>query len=164
MARLRERLRDRRRPRVGRNDPCLCGTGKRFKRCCEGRVDWHRVLQEEPASLPKYLTARGKNRLFLETIASALQLDRSAPTRWPDVKAAITPDSVREIHEAVLWLWPDLDDLGRVLDLESTESSGLYVPQRQGSFRPTRGLLRSRKRSRSRATIRPSRSLRLWSR
>jgi len=65
--------------------------------------------------------------LFLETIASALQLDRSAPTRWPDVKAAITPDSVREIHEAVLWLWPDLDDLGRVLDLEATESSGLYV-------------------------------------
>lgn len=24
-------------PRVGRNEPCPCGSGKKFKRCCEGR-------------------------------------------------------------------------------------------------------------------------------
>jgi hypothetical protein len=23
-------------PRVGRNDPCLCGSGKKFKKCCDG--------------------------------------------------------------------------------------------------------------------------------
>ncbi|MBN2035593.1 MAG: SEC-C domain-containing protein [Chitinispirillaceae bacterium] len=24
---------------VGRNDPCPCGSGKKFKRCCRG-IDW----------------------------------------------------------------------------------------------------------------------------
>ena len=24
-------------PKVGRNDPCPCGSGKKFKRCCAGR-------------------------------------------------------------------------------------------------------------------------------
>jgi len=27
----------RRRPKVGRNDPCPCGSGKKFKKCCQPR-------------------------------------------------------------------------------------------------------------------------------
>jgi len=23
-------------PKVGRNDPCTCGSGKKFKKCCDG--------------------------------------------------------------------------------------------------------------------------------
>ena len=26
------------RPKIGRNDPCLCGSGKKFKKCCGGSV------------------------------------------------------------------------------------------------------------------------------
>jgi hypothetical protein len=26
-------------PRVGRNDPCPCGSGKKFKKCCYGKAD-----------------------------------------------------------------------------------------------------------------------------
>jgi uncharacterized protein YecA (UPF0149 family) len=25
-------------PRVGPNEPCGCGSGKKFKRCCRGRI------------------------------------------------------------------------------------------------------------------------------
>ncbi len=25
-------------PKVGRNDPCPCGSGKKFKKCCDGQV------------------------------------------------------------------------------------------------------------------------------
>lgn len=25
-------------PKIGRNDPCLCGSGKKFKRCCLGKI------------------------------------------------------------------------------------------------------------------------------
>jgi hypothetical protein len=25
-------------PKVGRNDPCPCGSGKKFKKCCEGKA------------------------------------------------------------------------------------------------------------------------------
>lgn len=28
-------------PNAGRNDPCPCGSGKKFKRCCEGRTWTH---------------------------------------------------------------------------------------------------------------------------
>lgn len=24
-------------PRVGRNDPCICGSGKKYKKCCMGK-------------------------------------------------------------------------------------------------------------------------------
>jgi hypothetical protein len=25
-------------PKIGRNEPCPCGSGKKFKRCCLGKV------------------------------------------------------------------------------------------------------------------------------
>ena len=25
---------------VGRNDPCPCGSGLKYKQCCEGKVTW----------------------------------------------------------------------------------------------------------------------------
>ena len=25
-----------------RNDPCPCGSGRKFKHCCQGRVPWYR--------------------------------------------------------------------------------------------------------------------------
>jgi preprotein translocase subunit SecA len=28
----------RERPKIGRNKPCLCGSGKKFKKCCEGEI------------------------------------------------------------------------------------------------------------------------------
>jgi len=30
-------LRERGEVKIGRNDPCACGSGKKFKRCCLGR-------------------------------------------------------------------------------------------------------------------------------
>lgn len=34
---------------IGRNDPCLCGSGKKYKKCCEGKnqVTSQNVFQEE---------------------------------------------------------------------------------------------------------------------
>ncbi len=26
-------------PKVGRNEPCLCGSGKKFKKCCGGTAE-----------------------------------------------------------------------------------------------------------------------------
>jgi hypothetical protein len=25
--------------KIGRNSPCLCGSGKKYKQCCEGKAD-----------------------------------------------------------------------------------------------------------------------------
>lgn len=26
-------------PKVGRNDPCPCGSGKKYKKCCLGKIE-----------------------------------------------------------------------------------------------------------------------------
>lgn len=31
--------------KVGRNDPCPCGSGKKYKKCCEGRLGPKRKFQ-----------------------------------------------------------------------------------------------------------------------
>ena len=36
-SRIEEELGVRRPSKIGRNDPCLCGSGKKFKKCCEGK-------------------------------------------------------------------------------------------------------------------------------
>ncbi|MBL8858590.1 MAG: SEC-C domain-containing protein [Planctomycetes bacterium] len=37
--------------RVGRNEPCPCGSGKKYKACCEGRVDVVAEAQRSPWSV-----------------------------------------------------------------------------------------------------------------
>jgi hypothetical protein len=61
-------------PKVGRNDPCPCGSGKKYKRCCEGK---------EPTATPKErlrevagtFTAKDVARLRTQDL---LQLDLAA--------------------------------------------------------------------------------------
>jgi preprotein translocase subunit SecA len=31
-------------PKIGRNDPCPCGSGKKYKKCCLNRMNGDRVL------------------------------------------------------------------------------------------------------------------------
>ena len=48
-------------PRVGRNDPCHCGSGKKYKRCCEAR-DQERLRDSSDVAG----VTRGELRLHLE--------------------------------------------------------------------------------------------------
>lgn len=34
--------------RVGRNDPCPCGSGKKFKRCCIEHPAFNQYIQDKP--------------------------------------------------------------------------------------------------------------------
>jgi len=42
---------------TGRNDPCPCGSGKKFKKCCQAKEDAARAeqLAKEQAALPDTL-------------------------------------------------------------------------------------------------------------
>jgi len=120
-------------PKIGRNDPCPCGSGSKYKNCCLGKVDWQ-ALQHEPASTQvRFLSLRGKNMSFLGVICDALQVDqlRTDPN-FAKLKRAFTPKAVRKIHEALTFLWPDYDDFRRCLSRESAEVTGLYT----GKYEP----------------------------
>ena len=36
---------------IGRNDPCPCGSGKKYKKCCRGR-DEAQARKNRPAAVP----------------------------------------------------------------------------------------------------------------
>jgi SEC-C motif len=113
--------------KVGRNDRCPCLTGRKFKHCCLGKVDWETIIREKRDYRP-YLSVRGRNFYFAESISDALQLNKLGDTRnLKNYKAAFTADAVRKINEAILDIWPPGIDIGEVLRREAGDVSGLYI-------------------------------------
>lgn len=90
----------------------------------------------------KHLSIRGRNQYFLNRISDALQLDAIPQGReLRDYKAAFTSKAVREIHEAVMEVWPPKMDIFTALQGTSADVSGLYI----GDYDPeyiSRGIVR----------------------
>jgi len=101
--------------KIKRNDLCPCGSGKKYKYCCEGKVDWNQIIKEGKDRTP-YFSIRGRNLLFINKIAEALQLDSiTSSTSSQKLKAAFTSKAVRKIHEALIDVWPLNTDINSVL-------------------------------------------------
>lgn len=119
--------------KLGRNDKCPCGSNKKFKECCWGKVPWSRQLEAGDAVDVRWLSIRGKNLMFIAAIADALQLDTTDKNlEFSSLKRAFTPLAIKKIYEASGTLWPDITDVRRVLLQEAKSTSGLYV----GRYRP----------------------------
>jgi hypothetical protein len=130
-----------RQSKIKRNAPCPCMSGKKFKTCCCGRVDWEAIIQQGRDYRP-YLSVRGRNLYFANRISDALKLNTLGKARsLKDYKAAFTADAVRKIHEAIMEVWPPDIDISEVLKRPAGEVSGLYI----GDYEPeylTRGIVR----------------------
>src|SRR5438132_9437395 len=91
---------------IGRNAQCLCGSGKKYKHCCLGKVDWNSLSRQPMTIQTRYLTVRGKNQLFMAVLGKVLQLDKiDQPASYIDFKRAFTPQAVREIYSAIPEIW-----------------------------------------------------------
>lgn len=103
-------------------------SGKKYKKCCQGKIEWEKLFSNKAVDPIRYLSLRGKNLIFLNSIADALQLNSiNPPKEWSQIKKACTPEAVKKIHESVSLIWPDGADLARVFSLEKSETSGLYT-------------------------------------
>lgn len=85
------------REKVGRNDPCPCGSGKKYKKCCLAKEEAHRpaeppasMLTNEEVALKGRLMAFAAQKRFeqdsaraLEIFFSGLQSEHSRPA-WQD--------------------------------------------------------------------------------
>ncbi len=119
--------------KLGRNNPCPCGSGLKYKKCCLGHIPWDELYASKKVNPIPYLSTRGKNLLFIEAIGDALQLNStSPPTDWPQVKKACTPQAIKKIYEAIPQIWIDRNDLLGIYERESKQVSGLYV----GTYEP----------------------------
>src|SRR6266851_3502247 len=115
------------RPKIGRNEPCPCLTGEKYKNCCYGKVDWESIIQKGLDYRP-FLSVRGRNLHFVNRIADALQLGTLGKSRnLKDYKAAFTADAVRKVHEALIDLWPPNIDIVAALRRQPKDVSGLYI-------------------------------------
>lgn len=119
--------------KIGRNEQCPCGSGQKFKHCCNGKVDWG-SLESAPLDVAaRHMTVRGKNAVFLGNILSALQMDKFSPeTPFSELKRAVSPEVVRRTFSIIPQLWPDLSDFERATDDEKTKTTALYT----GSYEP----------------------------
>ena len=130
-----------RKRKIGRNNPCPCGSGKKYKNCCEGHVDWSALLRSGGDCSP-YLSNRGRNILLASKIFDILGLDTTnGNLSLQSYKDAFTATTVRKIHEAVLETWPPDIDIGAALAHCKSDVSGLYI----GDYHPqylTRAIVR----------------------
>lgn len=118
---------------IGRNEECPCGSGRKYKRCCLGNVDWGRLRGRPFREHIPFLSLRGRNIAFLAELLDALQIDSFAPnTSYAEYKKAFTPNAVRRIYESVPILWPSHADYARCMEREKKDSSALYT----GSYEP----------------------------
>ena len=126
--------------KIGRNDPCPCGTGKKYKQCCNGKVDWNDIFRTGKDWRP-HLSIRGRNIHFINRIAEILQLDTKKTKSLSDYKKGFTEKAVREIHEAIFEVWAPNSDIVSILESTSEDVSGLYIGDYDIEY-ITRGIVR----------------------
>ncbi len=68
--------------KIGRNEPCLCGSGKKYKQCCEGKA------AEKSDIYTKWLAVLLGSLLLLGTIAMVSSMAKN------DTPAAAGPGRV----------------------------------------------------------------------
>lgn len=127
--------------KINRNEPCPCLTGKKYKNCCLGKVDWEKIHRQGWDIRP-FLSIRGRNLHFTNRILEALQFDSVIKsTKLQNYKAAFTAAAVKKIHEAVLELWPRDIDIVKALEQPTSDVSGLYIGDYHAEY-VTRAIVR----------------------
>jgi hypothetical protein len=118
--------------KIGRNDPCPCNSGRKFKKCCLGKFSSSDVLQNEGHGRVT-ISIRERNQRFLVRIFEALQFDTErAPRSLDELKVAFTDEAVKKINEAIMETWPSDTQIYSVLESTKADISGLYV----GEYEP----------------------------
>lgn len=113
--------------RLSRNAQCPCGSGRKFKHCCLGKIDWNHIISSHADPRP-YLSVRGRNIAFINKMAEIFLLDTNGYTKsLVEYKKAFTAKAVCELNEEIVRLWPKDTDIKRVLQPSTGDVSGLYI-------------------------------------
>jgi len=102
---LKKKKRDR---KIGANDPCPCGSGKKYKKCCRGKPE-----DERPAS--DVLSIRERNLFFFDIVTGILGVDKGGILDWDELRRNLTDEKIAEIYKAIAALWPPDTDLFALL-------------------------------------------------
>lgn len=101
-----EYLRKPRKESIDANDNCGCGSGRKFKKCCQGKSEQDRPSWE-------VFSIRERNLMFIRAVQDMLGLNKGKS--WEDVRRDLSDDQVKEIHEMYGSLWPKDTDIASLL-------------------------------------------------
>jgi len=108
---------------IGRNQPCPCGSGKKYKHCC--------LVKGEPTTpvekgIPlREMSLRDRNLILLLEIFHIFKLNKGI--EWSDVKKSISGDQIRSMYQIVAELWRDKPDLNLLLPKPDNKLRSLYL-------------------------------------
>lgn len=102
---------------LGRNDPCGCGSGKKYKNCCQN-------VRDELRTTWNVASIRERQLAFCNCIRHVLGLN-SGKT-WLDVRIELSDEQVKEIYEFYSVLWPRETDIYSLLPKPDGKYRGLY--------------------------------------
>lgn len=89
-----------------RNDPCGCGSGRRYKKCCNGMA-----IEDRPPW--DICSIRDRNRIFCNAVIDILGLNKRKT--WENVRQELSNDQVKRIHEVLKLLWPRDTNIAELL-------------------------------------------------
>jgi hypothetical protein len=104
--------------KIGRNDPCGCGSGKKFKKCCEGKPEKNRPSWNA-------LSIRERNIVMYRGVYDILGLNKGKT--WDDVRRELRDDQVVDIHKLYWSLWPIETDLFSLLPRPDDTLRAVYT-------------------------------------
>jgi uncharacterized protein YchJ len=90
----------------GANDPCPCGSGKKYKKCCKDKPPSQRPSFEE-------CSIRERNIMLIRAVIDILGLNKGKT--WEDIRRELNDQHVKEIYQVVGSLWSPETDLMSLL-------------------------------------------------
>ena len=86
--------------KIGRNAPCPCGSGKKYKRCCEGK-ETEMIQREFPSGRFRYESGSygGPGRGYMPSILSYKEI---SPNSWKEHFCLVKPDAILEDEDAAV--------------------------------------------------------------
>jgi hypothetical protein len=105
-------------PKIGRNDPCPCGSGQKYKKCHGDLRKGNDPLFAEKNQPPSLLE---RNLILLSAVT-----DIFGKMKWEDLKRKISGEHVRALYEVIAYLWPPDTDLISLLPNDN-KLRGLYL-------------------------------------
>lgn len=92
--------------KIGRNDPCGCGSGKKFKKCCSGKPIKSRPTWD-------VYSIRERNIALYRGIYDILGFNDGK--NWDDVRRELSNEQIVDIHQLYWALWPIETDIFSLL-------------------------------------------------
>jgi|GEM_PF-2563747 len=89
--------------KIGRNDPCPCGSGRKYKHCCLGGSIGDRTAASERFGANQALSLDERNDILLRAVVDIFKLDKRD---WDDIRREISDDKVRQLYKVMASVWP----------------------------------------------------------